>query len=109
MKVNHLIVSLLCSLFLLVSLSGAGLAQTAVQKSDPTVAGAQNVSGEQIDINQADLQTLATLPGIGPKIAERINEYRENNGPFKSVDDLLNVKGVGPKMLEKIRQLITVS
>jgi competence protein ComEA len=106
MKIHRLIIAVLCSLLLIVSLSGTALSQAAETKT--TTAAAQ-VAGEQVDINRADLEQLATLPGIGEKLAERINAYRETNGPFKTVDDLLNVKGVGPKMLEKIRPLITVS
>jgi len=106
MKMHRVVMSILCSLVLLVSLAGPALTEAAGTK---TAAAASQVAGETVDINRADLDQLATLPGIGEKIAERINAYREENGPFKSVDDLLNVKGVGPKMLEKIRPLITVS
>ena len=57
-----------------------------------------------VDVNTADAMTIAdALSGVGPKIGAAIVEYREANGPFKSVDDLLNVKGVGPKMLERIK------
>ena len=106
MKMHRVVMSILCSLVLLVSLAGPALTEAAGTK---TAAAASQVAGETVDINRADLDQLATLPGIGEKIAERINAYREENGPFKSVDDLLNVKGIGPKMLEKIRPLITVS
>ncbi len=106
MKMHRVVMSILCLLVLLVSLAGPALTEVAGTK---TAAAAAQVAGETVDINRADLDQLATLPGIGEKIAERINAYREENGPFKSVDDLLNVKGIGPKMLEKIRPLITVS
>ena len=57
-----------------------------------------------VDVNTADAVTIAdALSGIGPKIGAAIVEYREANGPFKSIDELLNVKGVGPKMLERIK------
>ncbi len=61
----------------------------------------------QININTASQDELQTLPFIGPKIAERIVEYREKQGPFKSIDDLLKIKGIGQKKLEKIRPLVT--
>ena len=55
-----------------------------------------------ININTADATTIAeSLTGIGPRIGAAIVEYREANGPFTSVEDLLKVKGVGPKILEK--------
>jgi competence protein ComEA len=61
-----------------------------------------------ININTADQAELETLPEIGPHLAGEIITYRETNGPFKTVDELLNVSGVGPIILETIRDLITV-
>lgn len=57
-----------------------------------------------IAINQADLKQLQMLPGVGKKTAEAILRYREENGPFKRVEDLLNVKGIGEKKLAKMRE-----
>lgn len=55
-----------------------------------------------VDVNSADAQMLAaSLQGVGPKVASAIVEYRKRHGPYKTVDDLLNVKGIGPKTLEK--------
>lgn len=61
-----------------------------------------------ININTATAKLLEQLPGIGPKTAQRIIEYRQAQGRFGSVDELQNVKGIGPKKLEKIRPLATV-
>ncbi|AEH44595.1 competence protein ComEA helix-hairpin-helix repeat protein [Thermodesulfatator indicus DSM 15286] len=61
-----------------------------------------------INLNVAGQEELANLPGVGPKIAAAIVEYREKYGPFKSVDELLEIKGIGPKKLEKIRPLVTI-
>lgn len=62
-----------------------------------------------IDINSADAETLAeAIKGVGPKIANAIVGYRDQNGPFESVDDLQNVKGVGPKTVERNRDNMTV-
>lgn len=52
-------------------------------------------------MNQANLQQLQTLNGVGEKKAQAIVEYRQKNGGFKTVDELVNVKGIGPKLLEK--------
>jgi competence protein ComEA len=52
-----------------------------------------------IDLNQADVAALDTLPGIGPVLAQRIVEWREQNGPFASLDQLLEVSGIGPSVL----------
>lgn len=62
---------------------------------------------KKIDINRASRKELESLPGIGPVLAQRIIEYREEH-PFRSVDELLAVKGIGPKLLEKVRPYVTV-
>lgn len=60
-----------------------------------------------IDINTATAAQLQTLPGIGEVIAQRIIDYREANGPFSSIGELIKVKGIGEKRLEAIWDLIT--
>jgi competence protein ComEA len=57
----------------------------------------------EVDVNTADCPELMQLPGIGPKLAERIVESRKTDGPFASVDDLRRVSGIGRKVLERIR------
>ena len=61
-----------------------------------------------ININTADQATLESIPYIGPTKAAAIIEYRKNH-PFKSIEDLANVKGIGMKTVEKIKELISVS
>ena len=62
-----------------------------------------------VDINTADAKTLSTaLIGIGAAKAEAIVAYREANGPFKQLDELLKVKGVGEKTLEKNRAILLI-
>ncbi len=65
-------------------------------------------AGQLININTADAALLETLPGIGPTTAQKIVDYREENGPFTRVEDLLKIPGIGPTTLEEIRGLITV-
>ena len=61
----------------------------------------------KININTADAHTLTMLPGIGEVLAQRIVDYRTQNGPFRSVDELKNVSGIGDGKLEAILELIT--
>jgi len=63
---------------------------------------------KSVDINTADQKTLERLPQIGPSTAKLIIEYREQNGPFKSVNELDNVKRIGPKTIEKIAPYIFI-
>ncbi|MFE1645169.1 helix-hairpin-helix domain-containing protein [Microbacterium sp. P01] len=62
----------------------------------------------RVNLNTADEAALDTLPRIGPAMARRILEWRETNGRFTSVEDLLAVPGIGDKMLESLRELVTV-
>jgi len=64
-------------------------------------------SGEKTNINTATIEQLSEIRGIGPATAQRILEYREENGTFSSVDEIVNVRGIGPKTLENIRDSIT--
>lgn len=61
-----------------------------------------------VNINTADKTTLISLPSIGEKTAEKIIQYRETNGNFKSIDDIKNINGIGEKKFEQIKDLITV-
>lgn len=61
-----------------------------------------------VDINTASASELDTLPGIGPAYAKRIMEYRETNGPFRSINDIVRVRGIGPKTFQKLKDKITV-
>ncbi|HUD72008.1 MAG TPA: helix-hairpin-helix domain-containing protein [Dongiaceae bacterium] len=71
-------------------------------------AAGATVTEVKININTASAEELTALPGIGPSYAQRIVEHREKNGPFKKVEDLLNVRGIGEKTFEKIRDRLTV-
>ena len=61
-----------------------------------------------ININTADLATLESLPHIGPTKAAAIMDYRKNH-PFKSIEDLANVKGIGLKTVAKLKGMITIA
>lgn len=75
--------------------------------AEETPAEAQDEDG-RIDLNTATAADLETLPGVGPVLAARILDYRAAYGPFRAVEELLNVSGIGEKKLEAIRSLVTV-
>lgn len=62
----------------------------------------------KLNINMATVKELSMLPGIGEGYAQRIVDYREKNGPFISIEDLMNIKGIGEKRFESISDYITV-
>ena len=63
---------------------------------------------ELINLNTASGAELEALPGIGPTTAQKIIEFREQNGPFLNAEDIINVSGIGPGTYERIKDLITV-
>lgn len=71
-------------------------------------AGAGAPGDGRVNLNTATEADLDTLPRIGPAMAQRILEWRDTNGRFTSVEDLLAVPGIGDKMLEALRELVTV-
>jgi competence protein ComEA len=70
--------------------------------------GSGGPSTGPIDLNRASATELETLPGIGPSLAQAIVDHRARNGPFSSVDDLVDVRGIGPTRLEQLRPLVKV-
>lgn len=71
-------------------------------------AGGEGSQGGKININTAGIDELQQLNGIGPSKAEAILRYREENGPFSTVEELTNVPGIGEKTLENLREQVTV-
>lgn len=67
-----------------------------------------NTTIRQININTADASDLERLPGIGPSLAGKIVEFRQLNGPFETVEQLLEISGIGPSKLEEIKDYIVV-
>ena len=84
------------------------LAQTAakpVKLARPAVA----VSTDIINLNTATAAQIATLPGIGPKTADLIVQYRQKNGSFKKIEEIMNVRGIGEKSFLKLKNRIAVT
>ena len=109
MNMRTLILTVLCTIALAVSIGKGFTAEQNAAVVQIDQADSAVVASEKIDINQADPAELTKLPGIGTSTAAKISTYRDVNGPFKSIDELLNVKGIGPEKLEKIRPLVTLS
>jgi len=62
-----------------------------------------------LDLNHARIEELMELPGIGEKLAQRVVEYRQNQGGFRSVDELRKVRGIGEKRMERLRPLVVTA
>jgi competence protein ComEA len=75
--------------------------------SDSASSSGSNTSNK-INLNSATTQELQNIPGVGPATAQKILDYKQSSGSFKSVDDLLNVAGIGEKTLEKIKPYVCV-
>ncbi|WOH37959.1 helix-hairpin-helix domain-containing protein [Thalassotalea fonticola] len=79
---------------------------TAFANSE-VVVGEQKVS-MTINVNKASVEQLSELKGLGPKKAQSIIDYRNENGPFTTVADLMNVKGIGVKFIEKNAKYLAI-
>jgi competence protein ComEA len=88
----------------LVVISGPLFAQRAAKP--PAAAAA---STEVVNLNSATAAQIAALPGIGPKTADLIVQYRTKNGPFKKIEEIMNVRGVGEKSFLKIKDRLSVA
>ncbi|MFC6346744.1 helix-hairpin-helix domain-containing protein [Vagococcus carniphilus] len=76
--------------------------------SKESLGGKGSEEAGKVNLNQAEKDELMTLNGVGEKKAEKIIEYREENGSFKSIDDLKNVNGIGEKTFESLKESITI-
>ncbi|MFC7393284.1 helix-hairpin-helix domain-containing protein [Scopulibacillus cellulosilyticus] len=90
------------------NVQNAGGAASAAPQG-PANGNTDGAKGDKVNINSATEEELQKLPGIGPAKAAAIITYREKSGPFKTVDDLINVPGIGEKSLEQIKPEATVN
>jgi len=86
----------------------ASLAAAPAHAGKASPATATDVSGV-INVNSATAEQIAFLPRVGIKLAERVVEYRKTNGPFKKIEDLMEVKGVGEKLFVALKPHLTIS
>lgn len=87
--------------------AGTGTSTNSTSTSSNSSASNQE-SGEKVNLNTADVAGLQKLTGIGEKKAEQIIAYREQNGPFKKVEDLMQVSGIGEKTFASLKDQLTV-
>jgi len=87
----------------------AGFAAGPVPAAAPAAQKPAASEARPVDLNTADTMALESVPGIGKSLSQRIVAFREKNGPFQSVDDLLKVQGVGEKSIQKLRPYLTVA
>ena len=75
----------------------------------PTTQAPAAADTQTINLNTATATQIATLPGIGPKTADLIVQYRQKNGPYKKIEEIMNVRGIGEKTFLKLKNRITVT
>jgi competence protein ComEA len=82
---------------------------TVVAQGDARPVKAQDTAIATVNLNTATAEQLQKLPGVGPATAKRILEYRQKNGNFKKVEELMNVRGIGEKTFLKMKPQLTVT
>ena len=80
----------------------------AAPQDKPAASRPAASAATPMNLNTATAAQIETLPGIGARAAQRIIEYRQKNGGFKKIEELMNVKGIGEKSFLKLKPLITV-
>ena len=75
---------------------------------DQNYDGEEDVSGGKVNINIADIEALQILPGIGPQRAKSIIDYREQNGYYSTIEEIMNVSGIGERTFDSIKDMIDV-
>src|SRR5512142_2904373 len=88
--------------------TGLAFALAAFMVSGAALAAGKPAPAGKVNINTASVEQLTTLPGVGPKLAARIVEYRQKSGTFRSPQELLNVRGIGEKNFAKLESWLTV-
>jgi competence protein ComEA len=94
----------------LIKAAGGFTGNTAPEEITLSISATEDKQQPQkVNVNRAEVWLLQALPGIGEILAQRIIDYREQNGPFNNILQLMEVEGVGITVFEKIEKLITVT
>lgn len=88
---------------------GTGMLQAAQKNGTKSAPAAGESKAAPVNLNTATAAQLQELPGIGAATARRILEYREKNGGFKKIEELMNVKGIGEKSFLRLKPLVAVA
>lgn len=91
-----------------IPVEGEELSETAIAGTNSNTANISKDEDGKVNLNQATKEELMTLSGVGEKKAEKIIEYREENGSFKTIEDLKNVNGFGEKSFESLEKYISI-
>src|SRR5206468_6402980 len=104
----YMLRSALSILALALVLAAQPASLAAAQAKRAAAGTAKQTVATVVNINTASATDIETLPGIGAKTAARIVEYRQKNGPFKKVEELMNVRGIGEKNFLKLKPQLAV-
>jgi competence protein ComEA len=106
---HHMIRSLVSAVAFALCVAAAAVPASALQDAKaPAKSTRAAASSQVVNVNTASAADFEALPGIGPKLAARIVDYRQKNGPFKKIEDLMNVQGLGEKNFLKLKPQLTL-
>jgi competence protein ComEA len=92
----------------LVAMAGGGVVAATKGVSGTETTARTGAAEVVVDLNTATAEELTAVPGIGPSLSKRIVEFREQNGPFRRVEDVMKVRGIGEKSFQKIKPYLKV-
>jgi competence protein ComEA len=104
-----MVASLVAASVVLAAGTGVLAQEQKTSPKPPAPAAAPATAAAPVNLNTATAADLQKLPGIGPAMATRILEYRQKNGGFKKIEELMNVQGIGEKSFLKLKALVSIA